>query len=300
VVSVVVVNWNAGPALARCLASLAADAAAGTEVVVVDNASTDGSADAATRDHRWARLVPSPANVGFARGANAGAAAARGDVLVFLNPDATVEPGAVGVLVRALETMPAAGIAGGGLADEAGAWQPGAARFAVLPHLLLDTTLGRLRVRRRDAAHVVDWVYGTFMAVRRDVFQALGGFDGVYFLYGEDLDLCHRARERGWRTIHVPGARARHGRNVSATSRFGLARDAAVAEGELRFYARRRGPGAARVYRVAAAAKFALKAALAALTGRPTTARRAALVVRACFGASERGGVTAGRAGSPT
>ncbi len=299
-VSVVVVNWNAGPALARCLASLATDAAAGTEVVVVDNASTDGSADAATRDHRWARLVSSPANVGFARGANAGAAAARGGVLVFLNPDATVEPGAVGVLVEALETTPAAGIAGGGLSDEAGGWQPGAARFAVLPHLLLDTTLGRVWVRRRRAAHAVDWVYGTFMAVRRDVFHALGGFDGAYFLYGEDLDLCHRAHERGWRTIHVPDARARHGRNVSATTRFGLARDAAVVEGELRFYARRRGPGAARVYRVAAAAKFALKAALAALTGRRATARRAALVVRTCFGSSNSGSVAAGRAGYPT
>jgi GT2 family glycosyltransferase len=287
VVSIVVVNWNAGAALARCLASLAADAATGTEVVVVDNASTDGSAEAATRGHAWATLVQSSENVGFARGANAGAAAAHGTILVFLNPDAVVEPGAVGVLVDALESAPEAGIAGGGLADEEGAWQPGAARFGVLPHLLLDTTVGRLSVRRRRAVHVVDWVYGTFMAVRRDVFEALGGFDGAYFLYGEDLDLCHRAREHGWRTIHVPAARARHAHNVSATTRFGLARDAAVVEGELRFYARRRGPAAARGYRVTAAVKFAVKAALAALIGRPTTARRAALVVRTCWGFGE-------------
>jgi GT2 family glycosyltransferase len=286
VVSVVVVNWNAGPALARCLASLAADAVAGVEVVVVDNASTDGSTQAAVREHAWANLVASPANVGFAGGANAGAARARGDVLVFVNPDAVVEPGAVGVLVQALETTPAAGIAGGGLTDEQGAWQPGSARFGVLPHLLLDTTIGRLSTRRLRAAHVVDWVYGTFMAVRRDVYDALGGFDAAYFLYGEDLDLCHRARERGWRTVHVPAARARHGRNVSATTRFGLARDAAVVEGELRFYARRRGAGAARVYRVTAALKFGLKATLAALTGRPTTARSAALVVRTCLSAT--------------
>jgi GT2 family glycosyltransferase len=290
VVSVVVVNWNAGPALARCLASLAADAATGTEVVVVDNASTDGSADAAAREHGWARLVPSPANVGFARGANAGAAAARGDVLVFLNPDAVVEPGAIATLVDALQATPATGIAGGGLADEAGVWQPGTARFGVLPHLLLDTTVGRLPLRRRGAAHVVDWVYGTFMAVRRDTFESLGGFDGAYFLYGEDLDLCHRARERGWRTIHVPAARARHGDNVSATTRFGLARDAAVVEGELRFYARRRGAVAVWTYRVTAAAKFAVKAALATLAGRPTTARRAALVVRTCCSAKPGGG----------
>jgi GT2 family glycosyltransferase len=125
----------------------------------------------ATRDHRWARLVPSPANVGFARGANAGAAAARGDMLVFLNPDATVEPGAIGVLVQALETMPAAGIAGGGLADEDGAWQPGAARFAVLPHLLDDDRPTGATPRRGARRRLL---YGTFMAVGRDAFQALG------------------------------------------------------------------------------------------------------------------------------
>jgi N-acetylglucosaminyl-diphospho-decaprenol L-rhamnosyltransferase len=285
VVSVVVVNWNAGASLGHCLASLAADVASGVEVVLLDNASTDDSTAEAVRDRSWVRTVTSAENLGFARGANAGAAAARGDVLVFLNPDAVVEPGAVAAIVAALGANPDAGIAGGGLVDEDGRWQPGAARFAVLPHLLLDTTLGRLATRRRRAAHVVDWVYGTFMAVRRDVFATLGGFDGGYFLYGEDLDLCHRARERGWQTLHVPIARARHARNVSATGRFGLARDAAVVEGELRFYARRRGAAAAGCYRAVAAAKFGLKAVLATLVGRRTSARRAALVVRVCLGA---------------
>jgi N-acetylglucosaminyl-diphospho-decaprenol L-rhamnosyltransferase len=284
VVSVVVVNWNAGPALDRCLASLATDAAAGAEVVVVDNASTDGSTSAAAGPRAWARVVESGANVGFARGANAGAAAACGDVLVFLNPDAEVEPGALGTLVRSLEAVPRAGIAGGGLADERGRWQPGAARFGVLPHLLLDTTLGRLAGRGTRDVRVVDWVYGTFMAVRRDVFAHLGGFDGGYFLYGEDLDLCHRAAAAGWRTLHVPAARARHAHNVSATSRYGLGRDAAVVEGELRFYARRLGAGAAAAYRGVAAAKFGLKALLAAALGRPAVARRAARVVRVCLG----------------
>jgi hypothetical protein len=234
-VSVVVVNWNAGTALARCLASLECDAQAGSEVVVVDNASTDGSTAAATHGRPWVRVVRSEANVGFARGANAGAAVARGDVLVFLNPDATVEPGAVGALAAALSVDTRAGIAGGGLVGEDGAWQPGAARFDVLAHLLCDTTLGRLRARRRRAVHTVDWVYGTFVAVRRAVFEALGGFDGSYFLYGEDLDLCHRARALGWTTLHVPAARAVHAGNVSATNRFGLGREAAVVEGEIRF-----------------------------------------------------------------
>src|SRR5207244_1693792 len=80
---------------------------------------------------------------------------------------------------------------------EGGGWQPAAARFAPLAHLLLDTTLGRLGARLRRAPHRVDWVYGTFMAVRRDLFRRLGGFDPRYFLYGEDLDLCYRAARLG-------------------------------------------------------------------------------------------------------
>ena len=285
VISVVVVNWNAGRALERCLASLDADAARGTEIVLVDNASTDDSTASATRGRSWVRAVPSATNVGFARGANAGAGAATGVVLVFLNPDAVVDAGAVEHLCDALAADPRAGIAGGGLRDEDGAWQPAAAQFGVLAHLLGDTTLGRLRERRRTDVHAVDWVYGTFMAVRRVVFDALEGFDGSYFLYGEDLDLCHRARALGWRTLHVPAAHATHARNVSATTRFGLGRDAAVVEGELRFYARRIGAGAARRYRVVAAAKFGAKVLVARLAGRATTAERAARVVRVCFGA---------------
>ena len=285
VISVVVVNWNAGRALEPCLASLDAGAAGGAEVVLVDNASTDDSTTSAIRGRPWVRVVPSATNVGFARGANAGAAASAGDVLVFLNPDAVVEPGAVERLCGAFAPDPRAGVAGGGLRDEDGSWQPAAARFGVLAHLLGDTTLGRIRDRRRADVHVVDWVYGTFVAVRRAVFDALGGFDGSYFLYGEDLDLCHRAHALGWRTLHVPPARATHARNVSATTRFGLGRDAAVVEGELRFYARRIGAGAARRYRVVAAAKFGAKALLARLAGRATTAERATRVVRVCLGA---------------
>jgi hypothetical protein len=125
-------------------------------------------------------------------------------------------------------------------------------------------------------------VYGTFMAVRRDVFERLAGFDASYFLYGEDLDLCHRAAAAGWRTVQVPEARAVHGHNLSATARFGDRRDAATVAGEIRFYARRRGAAVALAYRALAAAKFGLKVVLATATGRRAVARRAAHVVRVC------------------
>lgn len=281
--SVVIVNWNAGPALVECVRSLAEDAARGCEIIVVDNASGDGSAAAAAAACPWITPVASPANLGFAGGANLGAGRAAGEVVVFLNPDARVLPGAVPGLVGALTAEPHAGIAGGGLVDPDGRWQPGAARFGPLRHLLLDTTVGRLPSRLRRRPYVVDWVYGTFMAIRRDLFERLGGFDPTYFLYGEDMDLCHRAAAIGARTVHVPAARAVHGRNLSATQRFGLGREAEVVKGELRFYARRRSAADLRVFRAVAAGKFGVKAGVAAVLGRRRTAATYARVVRTCL-----------------
>jgi hypothetical protein len=288
-VSVIIVNWNAGQALEACLASLAGAGGPEREVVLVDNASSDGSAAAARARHPEARVIESGTNLGFAAGANRGAAGAGGEVLVFLNPDARLLPGALGTLVDTLTLVPAAGIAGGALADERGGWQPAWARFDPLAHLLLDTTLGRLPSRLRRAPHRVDWVYGTFMAVRCDLFRQLGGFDARYFVYGEDLDLCYRATRLGARTIHVPAARAVHARNLSAAQRFGLGREAEVVKGEMRFYAARAGPRALRVFRTVAACKFGVKTALAALAGRRIAAATYGRVVHACVAFDPRG-----------
>jgi N-acetylglucosaminyl-diphospho-decaprenol L-rhamnosyltransferase len=282
-VSVVIVNWNAGAALDDCLASLAAGVGPRCEVVLVDNGSSDGSAAAARARHPWVRIIETGTNLGFAAGANRGAAAARGEVLVFLNPDARLRPGALTTLVDTLSLVPRAGIAGGGLRDEDGRWQPAAARFAPLPHLLLDTTPGRLVARLRRTPHRVDWVYGTFMAVRRDLFRQLGGFDQRYFVYGEDIDLCHRAAAVGAATVLVPAAEAVHGRNVSATQAFGSGREAEVVKGEMRFYATRGRPGELGVFRVVAACKFGLKAAAAVLLGRRGAAVTYGRATRACL-----------------
>jgi GT2 family glycosyltransferase len=279
-VSVVIVNWNAGEALAACLASVASGA---HEVVLVDNGATDGSTAPAVARWPRVRVIETRANLGFGAGANRGAAAARGEVLVFLNPDARVLPGAIDRLVEALAATPGAGIAGGALVSESGRWQPAWARFSPLAHLLLDTTLGRLPARWQQGPRPVDWVYGTFMAVRADLFRQLTGFDARYFVYGEDLDLCFRAGRVGARTLHVPAARAVHGANLSATIRFGRGREAEVVKGEMRFYAARRGPATLRLFRAAAACKFGLKTVLAAAVGRRGTAATYARVVRACL-----------------
>ena len=94
-ISVVIVNWNGGEALLGCVESLAAEATAGHEVIVVDNASSDGSAVAAHEAFPWLTVIDSGANLGFAAGANLGADHARGEIIVFVNPDARVASGAV-------------------------------------------------------------------------------------------------------------------------------------------------------------------------------------------------------------
>jgi len=193
-----------------------------------------------------------------------------------------VAPGALAKLTGALGAIPGAAVAGGGLCDPRGRWQPGAARFGALGHLVLDTTPGRLPARLRRRPYLVDWVYGTFMAVRLDLFRRLGGFDPAYFLYGEDMDFCHRAAEHGARTIHVPAARAVHGANLSASQRFGIGREAEVVRGELRFYCRRQ-PRQVTLFRALAACKFGVKAGLAAVIGRPVVAATYRRVVRVCL-----------------
>lgn len=282
--SVVIVDWNAGLLLAECVAAVAAQLRPGDEIVLVDNGSTDGSAAAAVAGRPAVRVIETGANLGFAAGANRGADAARGDVLVFLNPDARPARDALALLVDTLALVPGAGIAGGGLVDGAGRWQPAAARFGAVAHLLLDTTPGRLAARWRRRPHAVDWVYGTFLAVRRDLFRQLGGFDVRFFMYGEDMDLCHRAARVGARTILVPGARAIHHGAVSATARFGGGRDAEVVKGELRFYALRTPPGTLRAFRAVGALKFGAKTLAAALLGRRAAMARNGAIVRACLG----------------
>jgi len=283
VVSVVVVNWRAGDRLGACLASLDAERAAGTEIVVVDNASPDDSTHVATAGRPWVRVVWAEENGGFAAGANRGAAHTTGEVVVFLNPDACAEAGAVATLCAVLAARADAGVAGGGLRDDTGRAEPGWARFGPVAHPLLDTTPGRALRRRTQAPQVVDWVYGTFMAVKRPVFDALGGFDPAYFMYGEDMDLCHRARAAGRRVLYVPAARAVHGPNVSATHRYGHAREAAVVRGEIRFYRRRVGRGAALTFRAVAGAKSMARTAVATLRGRREAAARHAATLGACW-----------------
>lgn len=205
--SILIPIWDGSNVLPDCLAAIEANAGGHLlETICVDNASQDGSADLVAERYGWVRLLRQPVNLGFAGGVNAGADAARGDVLVLLNQDCIVHPGWLDALVGALEQDPGLGIAGAtilapsGTVDHAGA-----------------------EIRRPDASGVhlaetagdrpldVDYVTGAAMAIRRSAWETVGRFDeGFYPAYYEDADYCYRARRRGIRVAHVPRARVVH------------------------------------------------------------------------------------------
>jgi GT2 family glycosyltransferase len=208
--SVIIVNYNGGAALKRCLRSLRDDGGRDYELIVVDNASTDGSAEAVERDFPAVQLIRVAANLGFGEGNNVGVRSAAGQFLAFLNPDTVVEPGWLEPLIAPLEADPRIGLT--------------TARILLLDDqqrintcgnemhytgLTLCRGMGADRSALAEPAEV-SAISGAAFVIRRDLFEALGGFDGSFFLYMEDADLSWRARLAGYRCWYVPAAVVYH------------------------------------------------------------------------------------------
>jgi GT2 family glycosyltransferase len=226
--ALLIVNYNAGDDLRRALESVAGECAGYEwEAVVVDNASTDGSASHVAAFAPRATLLRNDVNVGFGRAVNQAAAASSAPLLLIMNPDCRLSAGAVAALRAVLDAEPSCAVVGPRVLDPDGAVQ-GSARGD--PDMLtgLFGRTGRLRglapslaaarrnvvvddaIRSGQRSVVVDWVSGACMLVRREAFAAVGGFDERYFLYWEDADLCRRLRSRGFQVRYVAGATAVH------------------------------------------------------------------------------------------
>ncbi|HVM53737.1 MAG TPA: glycosyltransferase family 2 protein, partial [Acidimicrobiales bacterium] len=228
-VAAVIVSYNVRDLLLRCIASLRADGVG--EIVVVDNASRDGSAEAVRRHEPEVTLLALDTNVGFGAGVNRGAARTSAPHLLIVNPDVVVEPGSTKALVDALERDRGLGVVGPRIETADGEVYPSARAFPsvidaaghAFLHFLWPTNPFSRRYRMLDwdrtAARDVDWVAGTHLLVRRTAWDAVGGFDEAYFMYMEDVDLCWRLRRAGWRTGYEPAARIAHeiGRSTDQT-----------------------------------------------------------------------------------
>lgn len=214
--SIVIVSFNAGADLQACLLSLEkGPPSIEHEVIVVDNGSVDSSAAAAER-MPGVRVIRMGRNTGYAAANNAGIRQSRGDLLLLLNSDTLVPPGALDRLIERLRATEGAAVAGPRLVDGEGRPELSFGRMM--------SPLNELWQKRRTAAWIatetareqfVDWVSGACLLVRRTDAEAVGLLDERFFLYTEDVDFCHAIRMRGGKVLFTPAAEITHLRGRS-------------------------------------------------------------------------------------
>lgn len=222
-VSVVIVSFNTRELLGECLTSVYQQEGVSMEVLVVDNASRDGSARMVLENFPRAIVTASRSNLGFAGANNAAFARARGRYIVLLNSDAFLRPDTLRQAVAMMDADPGIGLLGGLLVGRDGSWQPSARLFpSVINDLLTITGLAARFRHSRIFGRVdrtwadpkenasTDWVPGAFSVVRRDVLEAVGRFDERFFLYYEEVDLCRRIKAAGFRISYRPELEVTH------------------------------------------------------------------------------------------
>lgn len=215
--STIIVSWNTRDLLADLLASLASSAfSPQAEIIVIDNASIDGSPEMVAERFPQVTLIRNNENVGYARANNQGIARAKGHYLLLLNSDVILPEGALDDLIHFMEENPDVGVCSPRLLTGEG--QPQAYAFGQDPSLgyLLRRGVNRLVLNRSlhdwglTQVTDVDWVSGACMLLRRDALTGVDGLDESFFMYFEDVDLCRRIRRRGWRICYVPSLAVTH------------------------------------------------------------------------------------------
>jgi len=231
--TVLILSFNVCPYLRLALRTArAARRALDVEILVVDNASTDGSAEMVEGEFPDIRLIRSGKNVGFAAGNNLGLKVARGRHVLLMNPDVLVHPDAFEALVAYLDAHPEVGAAGGRIINPDGTSDPGARRGFPSPSAAFYRMVGlsyffpqskrfgryNMRYLREDQETAAEALSGCFMCVRREVLEQVGGLDEQFFLYGEDLDWSYRMASAGWKLAYVPSAEIVHFKGKSTRS----------------------------------------------------------------------------------
>lgn len=207
--SLIVVSYNNRPTLQRCLASVIQRSDVSTEVIVVDNASSDGGAVDAQREFPEIQLISNTHNVGFAAAANQGLAKARGEWIGLLNPDVEIPKDALGALIDVARSAPIVAAVGPALQLPDGTPQPFSYGDDPSPGYLFRRGLARaggkhLHEWDGDTPRPVDWISGACLIARRTAWAQVGLLDERFFLYFEDNDWCRRCRQSGWEVWFVP------------------------------------------------------------------------------------------------
>lgn len=222
--SIVIVNWNSTAYLLKCMESIHAQThETEFEIIVVDNASTDGDVQIIKERYSDIALIESPVNLGFAGANNLGFRASRGRYLAFLNPDTALINPAFDLMIRQLDSLPKAGAAGCTLLNEDRSIQTSAVQtFPGILNQLLDLDILRNRFpacRLWNIAPLfaggakpsrVEVISGACVMFRREVFAQIGQFSEEYFMYAEDLDICRKAAQAGFTNCYIPQGQIIH------------------------------------------------------------------------------------------
>jgi|SRR5579859_392597 len=227
--SLIIVSWNVREYLSACLDSIQANGGSlKLEVIVVESASTDGTAALLDERYDWVKVFPQAENIGFTRGNNVGLAAAQGRYVMLLNPDTLVIGKALARMVQILDEYPNVGIVGPLTLNTDGTTQSTRRRFATLTSAVFETPSLQPytprsvldRYQANDIADTetadVDWVQGSALMARRQVYEQIGPLDEAYTMFYEETDWCRRARQKGWRVVYVGDATIVHHGGKSA------------------------------------------------------------------------------------
>lgn len=248
--AVIIVSFEVKKLLADCLKSLSAEIKRNKElevkVVVIDNASTDGSAEMVAEKFTWIKLIKNKKNLGFARAVNLGIKAVEADYYLLLNPDTRVKPGALKALAAFGETHPLAGVVGGRLLDPDEEIQGSCYRLPTLKrafcHLFKRGSgfLEKYASREKEPVEV-EAVTGAVFLIPRKVIKKVGLLDERYFLYFEDLDYCRRVKKAGFKVYYLPEAQFIHhhgasGKAVPEKTHQWLVESSKIYHGILKYY----------------------------------------------------------------
>ena len=225
-ISVVIVGWNAKHYLELCLDSLVkSPPRRNVEVLVVDNASSDGSAEMIEAKYPWVKLIKSGENLGFAKGNNVAIRQTTGRYIALVNPDVIVFPGCLDALADFLDKNPKVGNVGPRVLNPDMSMQSTCRRFPSLWNNFCSATRLESTFKgipffagehmfyfAHDRTQAVDVLVGCFSMIRRETFDQVGLLDEGLFMYGDDVDWCRRARNGGWEVVFHPDGQAIHDR----------------------------------------------------------------------------------------
>lgn len=261
-ISVIIVSWNVAELLRDCLASLyAADTGGRTmEIIVVDSASSDSTVEMVEREYPGVRLFAQAENVGYTRGNNIGLAASVGRYLLLLNPDTEVIGDALAQMAAVLDSQPDVGIVGPHTLNTDGTTQASRWRFPNRRVAFLETAWLRPYAQKTlahyayadvspESTHGADWMQGSCLLARREVYAQIGGLDTGYVMFYEELDWCRRAYEADWKSVYVGTAQIVH-HGGKSTEQIGARKHIYYNESKLRYFARVYGGGFAFILRM--------------------------------------------------